>query len=87
MKKPIRILISLAIATASLCAFAADSGDSSAAQAALQPASPLPWLVAQRSPSCEMENRRVPVGARTCREGQEWVCKRTGQWEPTRKKC
>jgi hypothetical protein len=85
MKKPIRTLISLAMATASLCAFAADAGDS--APAALQPASPLPWLVAQRSPSCEMENRRVPVGARTCREGQEWVCKRTGQWEPTRKKC
>ena len=89
--KTIRTLISLVAVTAALGAFAADSRDSGPQGGARRPALPAPWLLVQRweppPPTCEMDNRRVPIGATTCREGQEYVCRQSGQWETTRKKC
>jgi hypothetical protein len=50
---------------------------------------PLPWLLAQerRMPTCELENRRVPVGTRLCSNFKVWECSASGNWVDTGKDC
>jgi hypothetical protein len=48
---------------------------------------PLPWLVAQRMASCELENRKVPVGTRLCSSGSVIECSPSGTWQNTGKEC
>ena len=58
--------------------------------ASAEASKPAPWLVAQydrRMPTCKVDNRDVPVGTTTCREGKELVCNGRGAWEDTRKAC
>jgi hypothetical protein len=52
---------------------------------------PAPWMVAQIAerplPTCEVDNRRVPRGAHTCREGKLLVCGAYGNWVDSGKAC
>jgi hypothetical protein len=48
---------------------------------------PAPWLVAQRMASCEVENRKVPVGTRLCSGGSLLECSPSGTWVSTGKEC
>jgi hypothetical protein len=49
---------------------------------------PLPWLVAQsRTPSCELDNRRVPSGTRICNDRSVWECGASGNWVNTGTAC
>ena len=51
---------------------------------------PAPWLVAQydrRLPTCKQEERDVPSGTTTCREGRSFICTGRGTWETTGKPC
>ena len=54
-----------------------------------EPARPAPWLVAQdrRMPTCKVDERDVPVGTTTCRQGQTYVCSGRGAWEGNGKPC
>ena len=59
---------------------------SSALPSAKAPAAP--WLLAQdrRMPTCSLDNREVPVGSSSCREGRLWICQ-PGGWVSTGKEC
>lgn len=73
------IIASLAIALLASPAGAARTGQSQA-----------PWLVAQTErqlPTCEADNRRVPRGAHTCRDGKLLVCGAYGNWVDSGKAC
>lgn len=48
---------------------------------------PLPWLVAQRFGSCELENRKVPAGTRLCINANVWECSASGTWQNTGTAC
>ena len=77
MKAPIAVLAFALIA-------------STPATALEEGARPAPWLVAQsdrRMPTCRLDERDVPVGATTCREGYTHVCSPRGGWERTNKPC
>jgi hypothetical protein len=55
-----------------------------------EPSKPAPWLVAQsdrRMPMCKQEERDVPSGTTTCREGRSYICSGRGSWETTGKPC
>ena len=58
-------------------------------QAQQETAKPAPWLVAQdrRMPTCKVDEREVPVGTMTCRQGQTYVCSGRGAWEANGKPC
>jgi hypothetical protein len=58
--------------------------------AAAEESKPAPWLVAQydrKMPQCKIDERNVPVGSTTCREGYTHVCTGRGIWERTGKPC
>ena len=85
MKQSIRIL------AAGIALFAANASSNTPRETVALPAakaSAAPWLVAQdrRMPSCQVDNREVPVGTTSCREGRLWVCERSG-WATTGKPC
>ena len=48
---------------------------------------PLPWLVAQSTRGCELENRKVPAGTRLCSAGTIIECAPNGTWQNTGKEC
>lgn len=51
---------------------------------------PAPWLVAQTDRvqrTCDLDGRKVPVGATYCREGKVHQCSPQGGWTNTNKPC
>jgi hypothetical protein len=51
---------------------------------------PAPWLLAQIDRverTCDLENRKVPVGTTYCRQGRVHQCTPQGGWINTNKPC
>jgi hypothetical protein len=77
--KALKLLLAIATLAASMPLAPALAGDR-----------PAPWLVAQTDRpqrTCDLDGRKVPVGAMYCRLGKVHQCSPQGGWIDTNKPC